>query len=203
MRNRIALLAAAAFIASAPLSYAVGPESSSVNVQPKIPTYSASFAALTPAASATDLVVLTGSATKTVRLESFKCTGTSTAAASQVVSLTVRTTADSGGTAVTAPTIFAHSASDPAATAVLSAYSANPTLGTSGGILDLGLLQTPAPASIGAVNGVDFEYNYNDISERRKEPSLTGVANQIAFNMGGVSIATGGVVACTVTWTEN
>jgi hypothetical protein len=200
-----------ALLAFTPFGYAAAPQESFVNIQPKIPTYSVTYAGLTPAATATDVIVLTGSATKTVHLVEFKCSGTTTAAASSLVLLIARSTADTGGTAVTTQPIFGHHATaaanataDPAATATVTAYSANPTLGTSAGILDSGLLLTPAPASIGASNGIDFLYNYNQTSETREIPDMFGVANQIAFSFNGGTIPSGLTnLTCTVVWTEN
>jgi hypothetical protein len=169
-------------------------------------TYAASVVGFTPAASATDFLVLQGSATKKVILRSANCTGTSTAAGSTVVSVTERSTANSGGTAGTAPTIVALSPSDPAATATVAYYTANPTLGTSAGIVSVGLVQTVAPASDVATLGnvPTFNYTYNPVGTIGiKPPSISGVASSFALNAGATSFATGAALSCTVVWTED
>ncbi len=200
LRNKIttAVLAGALFAAPMASAFAVGPSSSVINVYPSAPTYSASILALTPAASATDVFVLTGSATKGVYPLSLTCTGTSTAAASQMVQAILRSTADTSGTS-TAPVAATYDSTNPVATATVAAYTANPTVGTSAGIVGVGLMQTLAPASTGTY-GVTFTFNQLGAPQPLV---LRGATQQLAFSLNGVSVASGGSLECNVTWTEH
>jgi hypothetical protein len=196
------LLAAVAATALLPLTpaFAVGPGSSVLIYPTKLSTYTGAILNLTPAASATDVVTLTGSASKMVTVDEVKCTGTSTAAASLPIELILRSTADTGGTS-TSPTIASHDSNNAAATGVFKAYTANPTVGTSAGVVDIALLMTLAPASTG-VNGFDNVYEYLP-TDHRQPIVLRGTANQMAVNFSGTSIASGGSLSCAMTWTEN
>ena len=199
LRNTVAMSALLAALLLSPLApaLAVGPIQSQLNVYPAAPTYSASILALTPASSATDVFVLGGSATKNIYPLSLTCTGTSTAAASQMVQAILRSTADTSGTS-TAPTIASYDSTSAAATATVAAYTANPTTGTSAGIVGVGLMQTLAPASTG-IYGVTFTFNQIGAPQGLV---LRGVAQQLAFSLNGVSVASGGSLECNVTWTE-
>ena len=178
---------------------AVGPIQSSIQVYPQWNTYNATIAALTPASSATDFFTLTGSATKVIYVRSIGCTGTSTTVASQIVSAMVRSTADTLGTSTGSPAAVPLDSNFPAATATVLAYTANPTTGTLVGNVGSGLLQTPAPASIAAGNGLYFNF----LQVNGDQPIvLRGTSQVLALNAGGSSFSSGAALTCSVTWTE-
>lgn len=210
-RFRSALLAGVAAItmfagALAP-AVAVGPAQTQMTVFPQYNTYSAVITALSPAASATDFFTITGSATKQVWIRTIGCTGTTTTVASQQITLQLRSVADTGGTSTAPvpiqlnPAMIGQIAVQPtvAATAVVAAYTVNPTTGTAVGPVDGGLLQTPAPASIGAANGLFFSY---PVTAADAPLVLNGAAQQIALNAGGNSLSSGASLTCKVVWTE-
>lgn len=96
-------------------------------------TYSASITGLVVAAAATDFFMITGSATKTIRITKIEVIGTATAAAATDITIIKRSTLNDAGTFSTLTSI-PHDSSDAAATAVIKAYTADPaTLGTSVG----------------------------------------------------------------------
>lgn len=196
-----AAIASLALAVSVVPAFAVGPLSNNITSYAQYPTYTASIAALTPAASATDIFTITGSATKTIWIRSFGCTGTSTAAASQIVSAFIRGVVDTSGTS-TAPTVMNLDSADPAGTATVAAYTANPTIASTGtfGIVATGLLTTVAPASVNSGAGLFFQENSTDLI---RPITLHGTSQQLALNLGGASIASGGSLTCTVTWTEH
>lgn len=172
-----------------------------IPIDNKAPTYGASVVGLVPAASATDLFTLCGSATKVVRVSSVRVGGRATAAASVDISLILRSTANTGGTS-TAPNIQKYDSQYPTATAVATAYTANPTVGTpvggSGAAMQvnqlfLGNLTTGAP-------GADVVHVYGD--RPASQIVLRGVAQCLAVNMNGQS-ASGGLMDISVQWTEN
>ena len=206
MRKLSPLFLAALFAGTALAPAQAGPSEAIEYYPVALPTYSASVVGFTPAASATDFLVLQGSATKKVTLRSAKCTGLSTAAGSTIVSVTERSTADTGGTAGTAPTIVPFQPANLAASATVAYYTANPTLGTSAGIADVGVVQTVAAASdVATTAGApEFNYIYNPSGTIRVQPPAlpSNVAYSFALNAGGVSFASGASLSCTVTWTE-
>lgn len=162
-------------------------------------TYSASIKALAPAASATDFFTLTGSATTTVRITKVRCTGLATATASNQVLGLIRSTADTAGTA-TNPAGVPHDSNNPAATAVVAAYTANPTLGTLVGQIKaqyLGL-DIAATTSIGMP---PLEWSFGFLPGEQ-EIVLRGAAQQFALNGNAASFAAGAAIDCNVDWTE-
>lgn len=200
-RSLIAAASALAILGTAVLpASAVGPSQSNIQIYPKLSTYSAVITALTPAAAGTDIFTLTGSSSKIVTVQRFGCTGTSTAAGSQMVGVYTRTIADTGGTA-TNPTVMKLDSANAASTAVVAAYTANPTISSSGtfGLVKTGLLQTPAPASIATSNGFYLTGNYTDVTQ---SVTLRGAAQQVAFSLLGVSGASGIALTCEAVWTE-
>lgn len=104
---------------------------SQTGVNTSIATYSA-FASFVPAAAATDVFTICGSASKMVSVTNVSFSIQATSAASVTIFLLKRVTADSGGTS-TASSIMKHDSFDANATAVVLSYTANPaSLGTSG-----------------------------------------------------------------------
>ena len=98
-------------------------------------TYCATITGLVPPAAATDIFTIIGSATKTIRISRIQFSGRATAAAACDVSIVKRSTADTGGTPGTVPTIVPLDSTDAAATAVCATYTAVPTLGTAVGAI--------------------------------------------------------------------
>lgn len=198
-RFRSALLAATLLTAIAAVpAQAVGPVESVVSTPAKFATYSATITGLVPAASATDFFTIKGSATALVSVRQIGCTGTSTAAGSLPVSLILRSTANTTGTS-TAPAGVPLDSNDPAATAVVAAYTVNPgALGTAIGTIDNGLLATVVAASSGT-NGLIF----SQTDDTRKHPRLRGVTQTLALNAGAASFTAGTSLSCKVQWTES
>jgi hypothetical protein len=110
------------------------------------------------------------------------------------VQLVKRSTVDTAGTS-TAPAKVPHDSADAAANAVLAAWTANPTLGTTVGALKAAKLAVPAPASP-AKDELIFE-----LGERGKGVYLKGAAEQLAVNLNGATI-TGGSFDISVEWFE-
>lgn len=98
-------------------------------------TYSAATAAFASAATATDIFIVQGSATKTIRVIAVKVFATQTTAGAGNIFLLKRSTANTGGTTV-ATTRVPLDSQYPAATATVQHYTANPTVGTLVGNID-------------------------------------------------------------------
>jgi hypothetical protein len=158
-------------------------------------TYVAS-GTVVPVTGATDLVTIIGSATKLVKLIRIIFSGTIlTTAINGSVSIVKRSTADTAGTS-TAPTIIPLDSNNAAATAVLAAYTANPTLGTTvGTIWQSKYLYQPAATGIPTVLTIDF-------NQMAQTGTLRGVAQQLALNLNAVAFASAGSVDYSFVFTE-
>lgn len=166
---------------------------------PRKATYSASIVALAPAASATDLVTLTGNATTTVRVNHAECSGISTANATATLEALTRSTANTSGTPA-AMTAVPHDTNDPAAAATVTAYTANPTTGTLVGIIRASKLTTgPAASATVVPNVVAWDFGN---APPQQEVVLRGVAQVFAINGAGASFSAGAALNCSLTWTE-
>jgi hypothetical protein len=155
----------------------------SINIEGTKATYSTISLDFTPAATATDIWSLIGSATKTVRLLRLAVTGLATAAATVDLRLLFYSAANTGGTA-TQPVLVSHDSNNAAATAVVNLYSANPTLGTLVGGFRARKLNLGAAGAAGMVVW-DFSTN-ND-----QAFVLRGVAQQISLNWNGQAVPSG------------
>jgi len=158
-------------------------------------TYVAS-GTVVPVTGATDLVTIIGSATKLVKLLRVVFSGTIvTAAINGSVSIVKRSTADTAGTS-TAPTIIPLDSNNAAATAVLAAYTANPTLGnTVGTVWQAKYLYPIAASGSPAVLIIDF-------SQLGQSGTLRGVAQQLALNLNAVAFASAGSVDYSFVFSE-
>lgn len=193
------LLAGSFMLAVAGPAFAVGPISSTIAIPQRVATYNVA-ASVTPGTTGTDFLVLTGSASAVVRVKEVTCTGVATANATQTIALILRTTADTGGTAGTVPTKQASDSTDPASTAVAGTYTAPPTIaGTGFGNVRTGYLSL-APAATPTMNIIPFFFQFGDVND--KEPTLRGVTQQFAVNLGG-AVTAGAVLGCSIEYTES
>ena len=151
-----------------------------------------------PAANPTDVIVIQGSASKTLRIRELMFSGGATAASNVEVLIYRRTTANTGGT-FTAQTLVNRDKSDLAATAVVNLYTANPaSLGTSIGVADGGRLNL-APPSNGSIDRLLLQYGWlND-----KAPILRGVSDFLCIGFGGVAWPAGGALDVNLVLTED
>lgn len=171
-----------------------------VNSDGELKTYSATVTGLVPAASATDVACLAGSATKTVRAQSVRVSGTAGTLITLPVLLRKNASADSGGTTVAVSfTPYAHLSTDAANTATVTAYTANPTVNdTVPGVLDAQTLTLPVTSAGTSSSQVLFTWSGQGGT---RAPVLVGVAQQLCVNLGAVSVTTGSL-SVRFTWTE-
>lgn len=156
--------------------------------EPIADTYAATSVGLIPAAAATDIACITGSATKIVRLQSIRISGSGTAISVPVI-ITKHASANTGGTpAVTTalPVPYALDSTDATVSATTTAYTANPTITDAApGLIDnanLGLVATTVGA--GVQNYILFDYSSRNYSEA---PTLRGIAQQVCVNLNGTT----------------
>lgn len=156
--------------------------------EPSVGTYGATSVGLIPAASATDIACITGSATRVVRLQRVMISGSGTAISVPVL-LRKNASANSGGTAsltTAIPVPYALDSNNAAATATTVAWTANPTVNdTTPGILDNGNLGLVA-TTVGAAVQPGLVFNYADRTFSQA-PTLRGIAQQLCINLNGTT----------------
>ena len=172
-------------------------------------TYSSAFLGLASASSATDVLCISGSASKTVRLVEIKLGGSGTAITFPVT-LVRRASLDTGGTAASTtanPGVLTQIASrdtgqtpNTAPTAVLISYTANPTINDTAPVyLDSQALSLAAATASGS-GQVDFAYGlWNE--DNILPPTLRGTTQQICVNFNATTI-TSPLLTGVITWTE-
>jgi hypothetical protein len=145
-----------------------------------------------PAASATDVITLAGSASKTVRVTRVVVSGTLASSATGNVQLVKRSTANSGGTS-SALTAVSLDSSNASASAVARSYSANPTLGNTVGTLGYRAMFYNTASAVPDRVVFDLGDNY------KQAAILRGTSEVLAINVNGASPTS---FAYDVEWTE-
>ena len=163
------------------------------------PTFRYTAIDITPVATATDVLVLKGSATKVIRVTRAGLLGTATAASIYDLYLTKRTTANTGGTS-TAPTPSKSDSLDADATATLALYTANPSALGTGVTLEASKLYLPAGATPAGA-GTERQFMFGNRND--KAPVLRGEAESIAFNFAGAAVPAGASLYLIIKWTED
>jgi hypothetical protein len=160
-------------------------------------TYSAAFGPQTTfGATVTDWAVASGSGTKTIKGRKLSICGTATAAITLDVLLIKRSTADTAGTIGSTPNAVPHDSASAAATGSLIGYTANPTLGTTTGNIDVKKINLGTPAG-GA--GCIF-WQWSDANSQALV--LRSAAQQLAVNLNNVAPPAGLSLSAQWQWTE-
>ena len=167
-----------------------------VDTESNVPTYSAACS-FTPAAAATDIFVIGGSATKTIRVHQMVLVLNSAGLSNSVaVSLIKRSAANTGGTQ-NGMTNLAHDSNNAAASANVFFYTANPTgLGTSLGAFEQYYLGAPANSGTPAL-----PYNYGPFYGDQSIV-LRGTTQFAVINLEGATLVSGETVRAKVKWSE-
>jgi len=194
-----------AFAASAALAQVnVVPQVGTISAVLKYPTYSASSVALVPAASATDIFRISPGTTKNISIKNIKVTGTAGTAVTTPFLVYRRASLDTGGTPATSlalPVAGKLLASDPASTATLVAYTANPTVVDSSPVL-LDVI-TPTLAVTTTANTPPVPAIYGELLSWFSHGLVLqkNTTQQICVNLNAVSVSSG-VLNITMIWTE-
>lgn len=169
-------------------------------IQSFVNTYKVSLSNQLPAATATDVLEIMGSTTRTVRVTKIVISGGATSAGSIQTAVIRRGALDTGGVA-TSPNVAFRDLHNSAFGAGVLLYTANPTLGNTAnagaGTLDTCrlFLQT---ATGGAPDVCAFTYGVNN----DQLTVLRGATDVLAVNLQGSTIPTGGTVDIDVEWVE-
>jgi hypothetical protein len=163
-------------------------------------TYAATSGTLTPGTTPTDIVTLTGSATKTIRVLKFDISSSQTTLGVNTWFLIKRSTANTGGTSTTS-TAVPFDSNDAAATATFRNYTVNPTsLGTAvGTIATLKLVSDPTVG--GTPSQVVYTYDFTD-NGTAQGIVLRGTTQVFALNFNGAALPAGLVINVNIVWTE-
>jgi hypothetical protein len=143
---------------------------------------------------ATDIFTITGSATKTVRINRIRIKATQTTAGVGNIYLLRRSTANTAGTSTTL-TNTTHDSTNVAATATVRSYTANPTLGTLVGNLRIEKL------FISTTSTTPTEALFEFGNRPGQCIVLRGITEVLAVNLNGVTF-TGNSFAISIEWTE-
>lgn len=152
---------------------------------------------VTLASSPTDVFLLTGSATRTVYVKeiSVSCTKTTGGYINAVVYK--RSSAHSKLTAGVSPTITALDSSNGAATAVVSAYTSNPSSLPTGTSIMAQYIAMPAPATLADSRGLTKLWG----AGMEQHLVLRGTSQHVAVGFDGAT-TTGAVCVFNVIWVE-
>jgi hypothetical protein len=160
--------------------------------------YGAAVRSLSPPATPTDMITITGSGTKTIRVLRVILSATQNTGASQEFLIIKRSTANSGGTSSTATNV-PYATSFAAASATVRSYTVNPSsLGTSVGTVNVVKFFVPAG---GTAQRNDYVF---DFSNNGLYPGivLSGTSEVLALNFNGAALPTSLNIDCTVEWSE-
>lgn len=143
-------------------------------------------AIITTASAATDIMEVTASSQKVVEIDTIEIWATATSAAVAVVDIIIRSTLDTGGTR-TAVTGIKSEQADANATATVNYYTANPTTGTTVGIIKTLPLQVAAASGTSAIEKLIIKFG-----DTCKPPTLAlGSTQAMYVNLRGASFAGG------------
>lgn len=200
----LGLLAPIATPAAAACSVNTVPQTGVICDITRNPTYAAASIGLVPAASATDILCIAASSSKSISVREVTVSGTAGTAITTPILLYRRATVDTGGTAATSlalPVGVPLSSADPATTATLVAYTANPTITDSSPSLLEG-----AAVSFSVTTGTNSPFIFNGGSQIDIQAKgfdlLKGSTQQLCLNLNGVSVSSG-VLAITLKWQES
>lgn len=168
-------------------------------IESRLKTYKYSSLTNTPAATTTDGLTITGSATKTIRVAKIIVGGLATGAGQMTVQVNRNVGGvDTGGTGTSqAAAIASRDTNNSAATALITLYTANPTIAAGALVLDSCRLFFQTAAG-GAPDVCAFTYGIND----DQMTVLRGVTDQLAINFNSSAVPSGGKVDYDIEWVE-
>ena len=162
-------------------------------IEPTTMTYRYGALAFAAVATPTDVIVITGSATKTIIVKRFKVAGAATAAGTMPAQIVRRSSVGTLGSAVlTAVAAAKHDSSDSTPTGAVSTVGTAhyTTVGTIAGVVGTGRLQMTALAT--GVAAIPLEWDF--CTRNDKGIILRGVAEMLCLNLNGAAIPAGGVI---------
>ncbi len=160
-------------------------------------TYAATTGFITPYATPTDILVVNGSTTRTVKIVRITLAATQTTAGINNWFLIKRGTSLDTGGATTALTKVPMSSTDAASTAAVLLYTAAPTIGGTTLNVKPTAQLAPAVTSLDQAEWILFDENYTGTPL-----ILNNNTESVAINFAGVAVPAGLSVSFNVTYTE-
>lgn len=200
-------LALAVLATAAPAQVNTVPQIGVISSITKRNTYSAVSIGLVPAASATDIFCISGSTSRAISIKKIGITGTAGTLVTAHFTLLRRVSLDTGGTpaATTAlPVATPHLTTNAAATAVLIAYTANPTI-VDAAPLYLRSAWTTLPVTTAgtSINPITWRFgSYEDMFSQGADIPAGSTAQQYCINLNATSVSSG-LLDIDIEWTEN
>lgn len=165
---------------------------SGVQVNPELNSYSAAVIGISAGSVTTDVITITGSASKTVRVRRIVLAGIQTLASHRDIVLIRRSSANSGGTSTTSSAVSLDT-NNPVGTAVVRSYTANAAaLGTAVGNVSIRKILVTALG--GSFDQCIFDFPRDGLV-------LRGVNDSAAINLNTVASA-GLLLSGCIEWTE-
>ena len=187
---------------SAGLNWLTGSSTSTTQpvnlISPIKATYVAASGTFSPPATPTDMFVIVGSDTKVVKILKITLWATQTTAGSNTFYLKRYSTANTGGTSSAITTVTLDTTNE-APSATVKRYSANPTLGTLVGSLEIVRAYTPTASASTLQPIIVWDY---DTGSQGQPITLRGVSEQISVNFNGAALPAGLSISCFIKFTE-
>jgi hypothetical protein len=180
------------------------PQVGTISAVQKQYSYSASAIALVPAASATDIFCISPGTSRNIAIKRIEISGTAGTAITTPFLVYRRASLDTGGTAATGlalPVAGKLNPADPASSATLTAYTANPTIVDSSPVLLDSILPTLAVTTTANNGIVAGDYGESMAWFIHSLILQKGTTQQICINLNAVSVSSG-VVNINMFWTE-
>lgn len=181
----------------------VVPQIGVINSLQKQLTYSAVSIGLVPASAATDIFCISGSTTRSISIKRVEISGIAGTAISVPMAFLRRVSLDTGGTAATGaalPVATPNNPPDAAATAVLTAYTANPTI-VDASPTYLRAAYLSFPLTTGDVNQLPWLFG-EEVGFFSKSADIPrGVVGQYCINMNAATVSSG-LINISISWTE-
>lgn len=168
----------------------------------QLASYVVTAAGYTAYTTPTDLMCISGSATKTVAVTQAYIAIQSTSAALQTVLFIKRSTANTGGTSTT-PTPVSYDSSRGAATAVVTVYTAAPSLGNVVGNIRVILLSSGVATGSPGVISMSAQGIPSATRTTQQTPViLRGTAESLCINYAGAALTSGFTSSYGFEWVE-
>jgi hypothetical protein len=163
-------------------------------------TYSASIVGLVPPTTPTDIFTITGSASKTIRITYIGIEATQNTVGYVNILLIKRSVANSGGTS-TSPLPSPYDSNNAAATAIINAYTVNPTsLGATVGS-PIRAAKVFISTTTGGNTAIEDILSWDFGNRPSQSVVLRGTSQVLAINLNSTTIA-GNNFNISIEWTE-
>lgn len=167
-------------------------------------TYTGTSIGLVPASAATDIFCISAGTSRNVTVRRLQIGGSAGTAITTPVLLYKRSALGTSGTAATGialPVGVALSPNDQASTAVLTAYTGNPTVAATPVLMDAMTIDLPVTTAAGG--NIDRTKTWGSSVDMFSKgiTLLKGSTTQLCVNLNGATVATG-VLNIVMEWTE-